>query len=454
MSSRLASENEPNEINHSLGSNLTQSRTSLHHINIDNNLHRRESNSSTHQIMHPNTSFSLGNISNNATFDAFDMHGSTSEQHGDEVPDGIEHDHLSSGIDLIDLNHIHQSLSYVTHYKRRNINEKLPPILMYEINELGESVYVTMTLRELLNYVNQEAYELDEAYVQRMKENLSQKLAQSFPTAPAKSALSSNHGSSSNLTGLDVSHSKDSSHVNDIHRTMQRSNTTGGGSNRSPLSASNSSSNLVAVGANSSTSSNPPNPTHRDHGTTVSSSSNATHPPASHHAHHEQPQKGYDSVRELRLRDLRRLDFQFNPNEEKLILIRRHAVLIAMDPIRAVIMARRLILIVPDGADTLLSILDQHMREWVKEEKLHQMETSQPVDAEGNVDENHLTPEEAVAIRSNASVANRQRYEHTTPFEFNAYEALLTTVKALETQEFLTLQASVNETLSYFKSGK
>ncbi len=64
----------------------------------------------------------------------------------------------------------------------------------------------------------------------------------------------------------------------------------------------------------------------------------------------------------LRLRDLRRLDYQFNPGDENTILIRRHAVLIAIDPLRAVVMSDRLILIVPPGADSLLSILDGYMK--------------------------------------------------------------------------------------------
>ena len=46
----------------------------------------------------------------------------------------------------------------------------------------------------------------------------------------------------------------------------------------------------------------------------------------------------HSAVSELRLRDLRRLDYQFNPNEEKSVLVRRHAVLFAMDPLRAVVM--------------------------------------------------------------------------------------------------------------------
>ena len=35
------------------------------------------------------------------------------------------------------------------------------------------------------------------------------------------------------------------------------------------------------------------------------------------------------------------------------------------DPLRAVVMADRLILIVPDGADSLISILDKYIHEWV-----------------------------------------------------------------------------------------
>ena len=42
----------------------------------------------------------------------------------------------------------------------------------------------------------------------------------------------------------------------------------------------------------------------------------------------------YDATGALRLRDLRRLDFQFNPNEERSVLIRRHAVLFAVVRIR------------------------------------------------------------------------------------------------------------------------
>ena len=63
----------------------------------------------------------------------------------------------------------------------------------------------------------------------------------------------------------------------------------------------------------------------------------------------------------LKHRDLRRLEYQFNPLGEPSILVRRHAVLISLDPIRVIIMADRLIMIIPDGADSLLQVLDRHL---------------------------------------------------------------------------------------------
>ena len=43
------------------------------------------------------------------------------------------------------------------------------------------------------------------------------------------------------------------------------------------------------------------------------------------------------------------------------VLIRRHCVILLLDPIRAIIMSDRLLLLVPNGADMLISILDKHM---------------------------------------------------------------------------------------------
>jgi magnesium transporter len=48
------------------------------------------------------------------------------------------------------------------------------------------------------------------------------------------------------------------------------------------------------------------------------------------------------------------------------ILVRWHCVLFNLDPIRAIIMSDRVILIVPDGADSLLSIIEDHILQWAE----------------------------------------------------------------------------------------
>jgi hypothetical protein len=62
-------------------------------------------------------------------------------------------------------------------------------------------------------------------------------------------------------------------------------------------------------------------------------------------------------------RDLRRLDYDSYPNEEPSIRIRKHSILISIDPIRAIIMSTRMIIIVPPGGmDQILEIVEKYTR--------------------------------------------------------------------------------------------
>jgi hypothetical protein len=193
------------------------------------------------------------------------------------------------------------------------------------------------------------------------------------------------------------------------------------------------------------------------------------------------------------------------------------------DPIRAVVMAKRLILIVPDGADSLLSILDQYMKEWVSAKAQHALQGhlaqenmlseaalartgGSSTDLSGSVATATSGPgaqatsgdgSDNIAVgkdnKSNqglqsmgkllrkmsvAKVASQQdqrseaeirrlrtAYEsqkirnashqsQDLPFEMHAIEALLTTVIALETQEFNRVNSQVQVILNYFRSGK
>lgn len=66
-------------------------------------------------------------------------------------------------------------------------------------------------------------------------------------------------------------------------------------------------------------------------------------------------------ARKLRLHDLRNLEERFAVHDEPSIRVRRHVVLISMNPIRVVVLAGKAILIVPDGADSLLFLLQDHI---------------------------------------------------------------------------------------------
>ncbi len=82
----------------------------------------------------------------------------------------------------------------------------------------------------------------------------------------------------------------------------------------------------------------------------------------SHHNNHNGHHSVYNTGSELSLRDLHRLDYLFNLNEEKSLLVRRHAVLFAMDPVRAVVMSNRLLILAPEDNDPLIDLIDQYMK--------------------------------------------------------------------------------------------
>jgi hypothetical protein len=67
-------------------------------------------------------------------------------------------------------------------------------------------------------------------------------------------------------------------------------------------------------------------------------------------------------VGNIQSRDLRRLDFTYTPQEEPAVLVRRHAVLISLDPLRVIVMADRIVGFMPDGADSLLQTLYMNMQ--------------------------------------------------------------------------------------------
>eukprot|EP01038_Epipyxis_sp_PR26KG_P011062 gene11062-14848_t len=134
-------------------------------------------------------------------------------------------------------------------------------------------------------------------------------------------------------------------------------------------------------------------------------------------------------VNPVRLRDLRRLNFKFNPKQTHAVLIRRHATLLVLDPIRAIIMSSRILIICPENnqiiTQELLDILAEHVKDW----------------AHNNAHHSHTT---------HYSDSNDHNTDTNQPFEFHAYEALLTTIKTLDAQESRKLDKTTRLLITTF----
>jgi hypothetical protein len=99
-----------------------------------------------------------------------------------------------------------------------------------------------------------------------------------------------------------------------------------------------------------------------------SASTNGTNG-AKHHSMSSPPQAATTAItyRErlgayLHPRDMRRLVTPFSTSNEPELIVRRHVMLLNFDPLRAIILRDRLLVLVPDGADSLITKLEQRVR--------------------------------------------------------------------------------------------
>ncbi|KAL3793332.1 hypothetical protein HJC23_003842 [Cyclotella cryptica] len=64
----------------------------------------------------------------------------------------------------------------------------------------------------------------------------------------------------------------------------------------------------------------------------------------------------------LHPRDMRRLVTPFSNSNEPQLMVRRHVMLLNFDPLRAIVLRDRLLVLVPDGADSILITLEKRVR--------------------------------------------------------------------------------------------
>ncbi|POM69629.1 CorA Metal Ion Transporter (MIT) Family [Phytophthora palmivora] len=72
-------------------------------------------------------------------------------------------------------------------------------------------------------------------------------------------------------------------------------------------------------------------------------------------------------VQRVHARDIRRMENAFSVSNEPSIIIRKQAILISADPLRAIVLRDQCLVYVPDGADSLLSILKEQFSQTSRE---------------------------------------------------------------------------------------
>lgn len=115
----------------------------------------------------------------------------------------------------------------------------------------------------------------------------------------------------------------------------------------------------------------------------------------------------------LTARDIRKLDDSFEIVSEPVIFVRQHVVLINIDPLRAIVLRDRCLLLLPYGADDILSVVMDKMLD------------------------HHHHP--------------HQQQQHEYAFEFRAIETILESIVRVLDREFFHLKRLVDESLKQLR---
>ncbi|GMH47521.1 hypothetical protein TrVE_jg4880 [Triparma verrucosa] len=131
----------------------------------------------------------------------------------------------------------------------------------------------------------------------------------------------------------------------------------------------------------------------------------------------------------LHPRDMRRMVTPFSATNPPNLIIRRHVMLLNFDPLRAIVLKDRLLLLVPDGADSILSNLEKSVRGGLA----------------GKEDEVFGGPSEA--NYQNDELSNREDDDSEVAFELVCLDSVLQAACVILQSDFVVLSKQVNETM-------
>lgn len=292
------------------------------------------------------------------------------DQDNDTAPDsttGIRFPRRISITNLdINVENINQSLASVNTFATKR-NDKLQPIMLYEITSFGESTYKSMTLRELLRYINECADIIDDDYLNSLLLNQSNEedsysINQLLPpppheSPPSSSATSPTVASSNPSSATTPFQYRTDMHLEKVRRTNHRRvGTLSGRTGQSiagPQQTTSSNSNTALTNNNVPFNPNPstkrrssiiriPTSSNIYAAASTASVNYGSFPPSTQSliVPNQQLQQtdgangtnnsDYNIVKSLRLRDLRRLDASASVLNETAVVVRRHAAIFAM----------------------------------------------------------------------------------------------------------------------------
>jgi len=304
--------------------------------------------------------------------------------------------------------------------------ERLHKIVVFELRDDGTTEYSTMTLRALYNYVVRtitEACREANKHDHGSKRKLQQQQYHSSNNVQNNNASSStdNHTTSR----IDVIKEEVDSNIGGSVDTYNYNNTNESGSSPNPTTPSSpyppttphgltttipphlpslTSSHATPLSGNSDQTNSLPTPIvsnteshnnssnedHQDHSTQQQQQQHGgqrqqrtkqlhlQYPETRHHPPQRETQTAFTPLpnnnthRErlggyLHPRDMRRLVTPFSSSNEPQLMVRRHVMLLNFDPLRAIVLRDRLLILVPDGADSILIALERRVRGGIAE---------------------------------------------------------------------------------------
>mmetsp|Transcript_25339 Transcript_25339/g.45705 ORF Transcript_25339/g.45705 Transcript_25339/m.45705 type:complete len:673 (-) Transcript_25339:178-2196(-) len=286
---------------------------------------------------------------------------------------------------------------------RSGNNERLHQIVVFELREDGATEYSTMTLRALYNYVVRTITEAcRQANSERHQHNRQPSSSQRHTIHNGRDGVrqrdifsgiidngNAHDGTDIGVIEEEVDHDGNSpnpttpsfpyppttpSNIPPHLPSLTSSNATPSSDNRSSLP--------TPITSNQSIDNNTP---HDSNDEDDSQHQQQSRQPYQYSQHHQQQQRETQTTRVwckplnngnthrerlggyLHPRDMRRLVTPFSSSNEPQLMVRRHVMLLNFDPLRAIVLKDRLLVLVPDGADSILIELEKRVRGGIAE---------------------------------------------------------------------------------------